>query len=62
MSESLLLSAQEAFRLIGIGRDCGYRLIAQGRLRSVRLGRRVLVSRAECEAFVERESVAEPHP
>jgi excisionase family DNA binding protein len=56
--EPLLLSAQDAFRLIGLGRDSGYELIAQGRLRSIRLGRRVLVSRAECEAFVQRESAS----
>ena len=56
MSEPLLLPAKDAFRLIGVGRDAGYRLIAEGRLRSLRLGRRVLVPRLECERFVERES------
>jgi excisionase family DNA binding protein len=54
--EPLLLPAQDAFRLIGCGRDRGYQLIAQGRLRHVRLGRRVLVPRLECAAFVEREA------
>jgi excisionase family DNA binding protein len=54
--EPLLLPAQDAFRLIGLGRDRGYELIAQGRLRSIRLGRRVLVPRLECAAFVEREA------
>ena len=56
MSEPLLLPAKDAFRLIGVGRDAGYRLIAEGRLRALRLGRRVLIPRTECEAFVERES------
>jgi excisionase family DNA binding protein len=55
VSEPLLLPAKDAFRLIGVGRDAGYRLIAEGRLRGLRLGRRVLVPRAECERFVERE-------
>lgn len=54
--EPLLMGAQEAFRLIGIGRDLGYRLVAEGRLRGVKVNRRLLISRAECEAFVERET------
>jgi excisionase family DNA binding protein len=56
VSEPLLLKPQDAFRRIGVGRDAGYRLIAEGRLRVVRLGeRRLLVPASECEAFVERE-------
>jgi excisionase family DNA binding protein len=53
--EPLLLPAQDAFRLLGLGRDAGYQLVREGRLRAVRVNRRVLVPRAECEAFVERE-------
>jgi excisionase family DNA binding protein len=59
----LLLKPKDAFRRIGVGRDAGYRLIAEGRLHVVRLGeRRILVPAAECEAFVERESAAQPQP
>jgi excisionase family DNA binding protein len=54
-SAPLLFGAQEAFRFIGVGRDTGYRLVTEGRLRVVRVNRRVLVARSECEAFVERE-------
>jgi excisionase family DNA binding protein len=56
MSEPLLLPAKDAFRLIGVGRDAGYRLVAEGRIRALRMGRRVLIPRTECEAFVEREA------
>jgi predicted site-specific integrase-resolvase len=54
--EPLLLKPQDAFRRIGVARDVGYRLIAEGRLRVVRLSeRRILVPVSECDAFVERE-------
>ena len=56
MTEPLLLPAKDAFRLIGVGRDAGYRLVAEGRLRALRMGRRVLIPRSECEAFVQREA------
>jgi excisionase family DNA binding protein len=57
--EPLLLPAKDAFRLIGCGRDRGYALIAEGRLRALRLNRRVLVPRSECDAFIERELLNE---
>ena len=56
--EPLLIPARDAFRRIGVGRDAGYKLIAERRLRVVRLGaggRLLLVPVAECEAFIERE-------
>ena len=57
MVEALLLKPQEAFRRIGVGRDAGYALIREGRIRVVRLGeRRILVPASECEAFIEREA------
>ena len=56
MSESLLLPAREAFQKLGIGRDAGYALVREGRLRAVRIsGRRILIPRSELEEFVERE-------
>jgi len=55
MSGPLLLSVREAARALGIGRDSCYALVRQGRLRSVSLGRRALIPRAELERFCERE-------
>ena len=56
MTEPLLIAVRDAARALGIGRDAAYALIRQGRLRSVSVGRRVLVPRAELEAFVAREA------
>ena len=41
-----LISVPEACRLLGIGRDVGYRSIALGELPSLRLGRRIFVPTA----------------
>jgi len=57
--ETLLVSVREAARELGLGRDSTYSLVRVGRLRSVRVGRRVLVPRAELEAFVVREAGSE---
>ena len=55
MAEPLLLPAKDAFRELGIGRDSGYQLIRNGRLRAMSVNRRLLVPRSELEAFVQRE-------
>lgn len=39
-----------------IGRGNIYELIRAGRIRHVRLGRKILVPRSEVDAFVEREA------
>jgi excisionase family DNA binding protein len=39
----------------GLGRDTTYRLIAEGRIRAVRVNRRILIPRSELAAFPERE-------
>jgi excisionase family DNA binding protein len=52
---ALLLSVREAAKELGLGRDSTYSLIRAGRIRSVRVGARVLVPRAELEAFCARE-------
>jgi excisionase family DNA binding protein len=53
--EPLLLGVREAARELGIGRDSAYQLVRDGRLRTVRLGRRQLVPRGELEDFCRRE-------
>ena len=60
-STPLLISVSEAARLLSIGRNTAYELIAAGRLPSVKLGRRRLVSRAALEAWIAQEcGVASP--
>jgi excisionase family DNA binding protein len=59
MSETqpLLVTVRQAVPIIGIGRDALYRLVAEGKIRSVQIGRKRLIPRAELAAFVEREAV-----
>jgi excisionase family DNA binding protein len=52
----LLVPAKEGFRQIGIGRDSGYTVVREGRIRVVRVGKRIYIPRRELEAFVEREA------
>ena len=53
--ESLLLSAEDAAALLGIGRSLFYSMHSSGRLGPlpVKLGRRALWNRRELEAWVE---------
>jgi excisionase family DNA binding protein len=53
--EPLLLGIRQAAPIAGVGRDAMYRLVAEGRVRSVRLGRKRLVPRQELEAWIARE-------
>ena len=49
---SLLCTIDEAADLLSIGRTSVYQLMNSGQLRSVKVGARRLVPRAELEAFV----------
>lgn len=51
-----MVSVREAAQLLGVGRDSTYQMVREGRLRAVRVGRKVLVPRSELAAFVEREA------
>lgn len=62
MTDPLLLGVREAARRLGLGRDAAYSLVREGRLRSVRVGRRVLIPRVELEAFLAREMAREGEP
>ena len=53
---ALLLKVEDAARLLGVGRTTLFELIGQGRIQTVRLGRRRLVVRAGLERFVEEIS------
>jgi excisionase family DNA binding protein len=62
MNETLLVSVREAAQRLGLGRDTTYALVREGRLRSVRVGRKVLVPRTELASFCERETEAVAGP
>ena len=54
--DTLLVSPDEAARLLGVGRTFVYeQLLGKGRLESVRLGRRRLILRSALDEFVARE-------
>jgi excisionase family DNA binding protein len=51
----LLLTVREAVPITGIGRDTLCRLVAEGRIRTVAVGRKRLIPRRELDAWIERE-------
>jgi excisionase family DNA binding protein len=48
-------SVPEVQAFLGIGRNLIYDLLAQGRIRSVKAGRRILIPKASLDAFLEGE-------
>ena len=50
----LLLTVREAAVVLAIGRTTLYQLIADGQVRTVRIGRAVRIPVAELESFVDR--------
>ena len=52
MSERLSYSIDEAAETIGVGRGSAYELVRRGDLRTVRVGRRVLVPREAVRDFL----------
>lgn len=53
----LTVYVAEAAELLGLGRNTTYDLVRSGRLRSVRVGRRLVIPRSEIDAFLEREAL-----
>ena len=52
-----VLSVRDVQRILGIGRNATYELVASGRIASVRVTpRRIIVTRASLEAFLELPS------
>jgi excisionase family DNA binding protein len=51
--ESLVMTVEEAWRLLGISRGLAYDLVRQGVIPSIRLGRRVVVPRRRLIALVD---------
>jgi excisionase family DNA binding protein len=60
----LTYSVEEAASLLAVSRNMAYELIHQGRLPHIKLGRRLLISRAALHKFVgpppEERATAEP--
>ncbi len=59
MDGRLAVSVSQAARLLSLGRTRTWTLVRSGRLRTVRVGRRVLVPLKELERFLERELEAQ---
>lgn len=53
--DRLALPAREGAQVLGIGLTKFRELIAEGELRTIRVGRRLLVPRSEIEHYVERK-------
>ena len=51
----LAYTMEEAAKVLNIGRTVAYALAADGRLRVIRLGRKILVPLTELQAFIDRE-------
>lgn len=63
MTESpVLLSVQEAAKLLCIGRNTLYAMLREHRLPAVRLGRRILIPRASLLKWLEDEAAASTDP
>ena len=55
-NQTLLVTVEEAARLVGVGRTTMFELIGSGSVKSVRLGRRRLIARNSLELFVDELS------
>jgi excisionase family DNA binding protein len=58
-SAALLISVEEAALILGIGRTLIFELIMQGRVSSVKIGRRRLVVRQALDEFVRELSISQ---
>jgi excisionase family DNA binding protein len=55
----LLLTPEEAFALIGVGRSHGFKLLASGEIPSLKIGRLRRIPRAALERWVTQQSSPE---
>jgi excisionase family DNA binding protein len=54
MVNPVSFSVEAAARALGISRSLAWRLIREGQLRAVKIGRRTVVPVKECEALIAR--------
>lgn len=59
MNEALTISVEDAARLLGISRGSAYQAARRGELPVIRLGRRLLIPRAQLYALVGDPSFSE---
>jgi len=55
-TDALLLTPDEAFKLIGVGRSFGDELLARGEIPSIKIGRLRRIPREALQAWVEAQS------
>lgn len=55
-SQALLLTVKEAAKLMRIGRDMAYALVAEGKIPNIRLGRHIRIPRASLIAHLQAEA------
>lgn len=55
-SQALLLTVKEAAKLMRIGRDMAYALVAEEKIPSIRLGRHIRIQRASLIAHLQAEA------
>jgi excisionase family DNA binding protein len=60
--DRLLLTPEEAAKVLRIGRTTVYALMKSGELRPVHIGRSCRISQAEVERFVRRLQAVPPRP
>ena len=60
--EPLLLRAEEAAKLLALGRSTVFQLLATGELPAVRVGRAVRVRRVDLERWIEERARAAAEP
>ena len=58
MTERLAVTVPQAAEMLGLGRSTTWQLVRRGRLRSLRVGKRVLIPVRELERFL-TEAMAE---
>lgn len=58
--EALTLSVEHAARLIGVSRSTVYRLVRDGELRAIRVGRRVLILKKPLMEMLEAKEDMSP--
>jgi len=51
-TEKMVLSVEEARRLLGLSRGLMYQAITSGQVFSIRIGRRILIPRARLEQMI----------
>lgn len=54
--EPLTYTVEETAKLLRIGRDQAYEAVRTGQIRSIRIGRRLLVPRASLDALLKGEA------